>query len=55
MERFAKIVNLWKPLTILPKHSTLDAWQKFEKDISSYQNSIWKYLFNIEYCQLIGF
>ena len=55
MERFAKKVNLWKPLTIFPKHSTLDAWQKFEKDISSYQNSIWKYLFNIEYCQLIGF
>ena len=27
IERFAKIVNDWKPLTIFAKHSILDAWQ----------------------------
>ena len=27
MERFAKIVNGWKPLTILIKRSILDIWQ----------------------------
>ena len=30
MECFGKIVNGWKPLTILTKHSILDVWQDFE-------------------------
>ena len=30
MELFAKIVNDWKSLTILPKRSILDVWQGFE-------------------------
>ena len=30
MQRFAKIVNKWKPLTIFAKHSSFDVWQGSE-------------------------
>ena len=30
MERFAKVVNVWKPLNIFTKRSILDSWKGSE-------------------------
>ena len=39
MERFAEVLNDWKPLIIFANHFILDVWQGSEYAFGTFQNS----------------